>query len=116
MRRNLTIIALASAASLGWAVAAHAADPDDIVSIRVSYADLDLHTGPGAEALLLRIQSAAKTICGVEPDQPLDAGPYRRCVRTTVDRAVVKLRSPTVTALNDGVLRPAAVKLAAAGR
>jgi UrcA family protein len=60
--------------------------------VRVRYADLDLSTPGGAEAILRRIRRAAVLICGPEPADRLSfQRQYDACVRETVNRAVIGL-------------------------
>jgi UrcA family protein len=83
----------------------------------VSLAGLDLHSERGAKLALSRIRQAAKDVCGV----PVDMGPVwasarpNTCVIAVVNRAVVTLDNPVVTALNAGGGRSSA-QLANRGR
>jgi UrcA family protein len=100
-------------AALAFAASAHAAPAGsrsfepDITSVRVSVADLNLGSRAGARTVLRRIHNAASEICGDEPEtrQLGRAEKLRTCMKTTVDRAVVSLGNPTVTALNGGPAR-----------
>ncbi len=109
MNNHFTFPALAVAALLGCVAAgqpalARAAAPDsDQVSIKVSYADLNLDSRAGAEALLRRVGQAAESVCGSRPSDHLDdLMIYRACVRGVADRAVANLGHPLVSALNAG--------------
>jgi UrcA family protein len=109
MNNRFTFPALAVATLLGCLAAsqpalARAAAPDsDQVSIRVSYADLNLDSRAGAEALLRRVGQAAESVCGSRPSDHLDdLMIYRACVRSVADRAVANLGHPLVSALNVG--------------
>lgn len=116
MSRKTLFAALAATAALGVCTAANAgpqalpSDPD-IISVKVSLADLNLSHEPGARIALRRIRNAAREICGVEPGPPLirESELYRACQRSAVDRAVARLDVPTVTALN---ARPTRVQVA----
>lgn len=66
----------------------------------VSYADLDLGHEAGARALLMRIKSAAKRVCGSEPDPRVVDRSYSRCVDSALDRAVAEVNRPAVNALH----------------
>ena len=68
----------------------------------VSYADLDLGRAAGARALLLRLRAAAKRVCAPEPTSHEPTDPYRRCVRSSVDRAVAEVDSSTGLSLHMG--------------
>ncbi len=69
----------------------------------VNYADLDLHSAKGAEALLQRVRNASRLVCrAAEPSRPtqLDrAQVFRACVTASLDRAVMALDAPMVTAV-----------------
>ncbi len=73
----------------------------DVVSVQISLAGVDLQLKAGAKIALGRIHTAAHQICGEEPTDGLDSRvQYRACLNQVTDRAVAKLGSPTVTALN----------------
>jgi UrcA family protein len=115
---------LATLAALGLFATAYAAsarpmiETADMVSTPVSYADLNLSTEAGAKVMLRRITNAARDICGSEPPRKeFDTYHlYGACLKTVTDRAVAKLNSPLVTALNSGDDDKIAVILASAGR
>jgi UrcA family protein len=79
------------------------ADPD-VVSITVFIGDLNLRSQAGARIALRRIERAATSTCGGEPDiRRLDRWViYRECMHSAVDQAVASLDSPIVTALYSG--------------
>jgi UrcA family protein len=103
MFTKFNMTALAAVAALGFSVAAHAATSpvsDDAVSVKVSVAGVDLNTRAGAKVVLQRIHAAAREICGDEPDgrQLADTVRYRDCMTSTINKAVLSLGAPTVTA------------------
>lgn len=63
-------------AALAFATAASATSSAVIVeaspSVRVGYADLDLHSAPGRMRLAGRIESAADSLCAENNVEPLD--------------------------------------------
>jgi len=66
--------------------------------VTVSYADLDLSTGKGAETLATRITNAAAQVCE-ENDDSLPHNPGEgntACRRAAVARAVANLHAPLV--------------------
>ena len=76
---------------------------DNPLSMKIQYTDLDLGSAKGAEVMLKRIQGAAREVCGWAPEDPLFA--YYRwaeaaCVNATIDKSVIRLNSPMVTAIN----------------
>ena len=110
MFAKTSLAILSVVAALGCAAAVHAApvsvsssDPG-VMSITVSVADLNLDNRAGAKTALQRIHAAAKTVCGQEPDigavERLSM--YDSCIRTSTERAVASLDSPTATAMNGG--------------
>ena len=102
-----TLFAAAAALALGLAATAQAAPPKpffepEIVSEKVTLADLDLNHHAGAATALSRIRNAARRVCGGEPSRWAmnEASLYRTCRRDAVDRAVSTLDHPLVAALN----------------
>jgi UrcA family protein len=91
--------------SLALAPAAMA-EPDTVrpVSAAVSYADLDLSTEDGANAVLQRINVAARDMCGGKPIHsplfPRAATQFDSCVSQAVDSAVAGLDAPVVLAFH----------------
>ena len=96
-----TALALAMAAALG-AGAASAQPIGDGVLVR--FGDLDTSSTAGARTLLQRIRYAATKVCGYRPDSRMidDFYNFRRCRADAVDRAVLKVDLPLVTALDHG--------------
>ena len=72
------------------------------VSIRVSFADLNLSNPAGANALYGRIKSAAKRACGYEGSSLTDIRLWKRCVHEAVDDAVGRVNSPLLTQVHTG--------------
>lgn len=120
-KATLMMVAALTTACLTTAVRASPVDTPaanrDSQSETVSLAGLDLHSERGAKLALSRIRQAAKDVCGV----PVDMGPVwasarpNTCVIAVVNRAVVTLDNPVVTALNAGGGRSSA-QLANRGR
>ena len=66
----------------------------------VSYSDLDVSTKSGADALLARINSAARSVCSSLAARSLTAAPlHDACMRDAIDGAVAQIRSPRVAGL-----------------
>ena len=123
MNNRFTFPALAVAALLGCmtagqpALARAAAADSDQVSIKVTYADLNLDSRAGAEALLRRVGQAAESVCGPAPSDHLDnALIYRACVNDVANSAVANLGHPLVSALNAGAKGEAKVIIEASNR
>lgn len=97
-----------AALAIGSLVLAPAAmaEPDTLrpVSAAVSYADLDLSTESGADAVLQRIKVAARDMCGGKPIHsplfPRAATHFDMCVSDAVDSAVAGLDAPVVLAFH----------------
>ena len=87
--RTTQRIALTAIVALGLgtvAATAQAGEAGDAAPARVvRYADLDLGTAAGADALRARIRYAAEEVCGAEYPQVLKATP---AVKACVTRAV----------------------------
>ncbi len=109
MFSRTTAIALAGLTATIAAAGAHASPPGpDVVTVRVSVADLNLAGKPGASIALQRIRAAAGAICGDRPMvEELDRSAlYDACLRSTVGQAVASLDNSLVTALYEGSARP----------
>jgi UrcA family protein len=81
--------------------------PNSDVTVRseaVSFADLDLNSDAGADALLRRINAASKRVCQPEPTTPgalSDSTDYAGCRNEAIARAVDEVDSPTLSAAYD---------------
>lgn len=73
----------------------------DRPQVTVSYSDLDLSRPAGAAALLDRLSTAARAVCGGVPDiRNLAAmSNFRACRKEAMDRAVASIRAPLVAQL-----------------
>jgi UrcA family protein len=80
------------------------AESNDIPSVTVQYADLNLSGAAGAKAMLQRIHQAASAVCGAQPDSKIDqaARLHDQCVNQAIAGAVRQLDIPMVTALSRG--------------
>lgn len=74
-------------------------------SLSVSLADLNLSNDAGVEALYRRLQRAARQVCG--PQNLREAGSIqalnfnRKCVSTSLDRAVAEIGDEMLARLHD---------------
>jgi UrcA family protein len=94
------IAALAAAVSLAAIGAAHAASSDpNVVTLKVSIADLNLATPTGAKVALKRVRHAADQICnsGASELDLQQQAAYQTCMTDVMGRAVEG--SPELTAL-----------------
>lgn len=93
-------LAILAAGLLGLAASAAGAQnsmtvTDDVPSISVSYADLDLASEQGTQALYKRIVSAASRVCAENQGPGLGfVAAVRRCTSEAVARAVSDVNSP----------------------
>ena len=115
MLNSQKITALSVAAALGFIAYGQSAtaQDSDAPSVKVRYADLNLTSEDGAQALLQRIHHAARIVCDQQWSDSTEAVLLgRSCVAHATSRAVAKLNSPLVTALYSGKPMTNAVALA----
>ncbi len=92
------MLALASAIAFGFAAAAPAAAEER--AQHLTYAELDLDNGAGADALIRRIENAAGNMCGYRSGpMPLSQRfAAQQCVRAKTVQAVADVNHGGVTA------------------
>lgn len=97
MRRLITTMTTV-ALTLGFQ-SAFAAPPQDVPSMVVHFADLDLSRTAGAGVLYQRLRGAAETVCAQLVDRDLAIQlSHARCVRAAIRNAVEKVNQPMLTA------------------
>jgi UrcA family protein len=107
--QSIISVIAASLCMLSWAACSSQARAggDTVVDIwRVSYADLNLNTEAGAEALYRRLRRAADQVC--MSSGSLDAGmkaAWRACYDKAMNSAVASVNKPMVTALHNRLNR-----------
>ena len=86
---------------------AYSAAPSQIenVSVKVSYADLDIHSEAGAKVLYSRLKRASKQACSLDPY--LEGGLSERskakaCYRDALDKAVTSIDSQSLHDIHSG--------------
>lgn len=84
----------------------------DLPTVTVRYADLDLSSPAGANALYGRIQAAARQVCGYPGTDLIEQSSWRSCYRSAVGNAVRKVNSPLLIAVHTG--KPGAMTAMAA--
>jgi UrcA family protein len=78
---------------------AHAAPPQDVPSVVVQFADLDLSRSEGARVLYQRLKRAAEAICAPLDDRELARHMhFTACLQNAISTAVVKVNRPALTA------------------
>ena len=102
-RRTHAFVAAATLAALtllGTASLAHAAAPSVSEQVVVRFDDLNLATPAGLQALYLRIQNAARSVCGTPETlgTRVASQAWKECVSTSVRDAIFKVNRPALTA------------------
>jgi UrcA family protein len=71
-------------------------------SVTVSYSDLNLSNVAGAKTLYGRIRMAARKVCTVDGESPYEFQNVdkRRCIRSAIDQAIIKVGSPVLVAMH----------------
>ena len=91
---TMMILALA----LGFQ-SAHAAPPQNVPSVVVHFADLDLSRSAGATVLYQRLKGAAETVYAPLDDRNVARHmSFRACVQSAISTAVAKVDQPALTA------------------
>ncbi|MGB6309049.1 MAG: UrcA family protein [Steroidobacteraceae bacterium] len=96
---NAAVLLLAGAWQCG-ALASTRPAGDDAGGITVRFGDLNLEQPRGVTVLYRRLTRAAEHVCG-EPERPGEAilsADWRACVAQAVERAVVTVDRPALTA------------------
>ena len=105
MFKSITIFGTALAAfMISGSLAAKAEAVEStaqIPSVAVSYADLNLDTAAGVEALYARLRAASRSVCNVGEGRGLVAVMAAKvCYREVLGAAVGDAKLPTLTALH----------------
>ncbi|TAJ93941.1 MAG: UrcA family protein [Gammaproteobacteria bacterium] len=76
---------------------------DSVPGRTISYADLDMDTQDGAQALYNRVNKAARKVCKVMyPPYSLTGGvQHKQCVADLVEGAVNEVGKPVLTAIHE---------------
>jgi UrcA family protein len=99
-RRNTRAALALLAAAVCLPLGVQAGEP--VETRVVSYADLNLSTKAGLEAMYARLEAAAKDVCGEEPMliELTRHKAYESCVDSTLAAAVSGVRSASLAALH----------------
>jgi UrcA family protein len=92
---------LASLVLVASASAVHAQAYETAPTVVVKYADLNIHTTAGANALVERLDNAVRVSCGGSTLDRFDLGriqEFTSCRQTAMSNAVAKINSPLVYA------------------
>lgn len=100
--RHAAAAAIFGVLTIGSFVSAQAAQPArELPSVTVRYADLDLNTAGGVDALYGRLRAAARAVCDVRAGRPLvEANAALACYRQVLAAAVDNVKSPTLSAVH----------------
>ena len=83
---------------LGYQLA-NAAPPDQIPSVTVHFADLDLSHSQGVTVLYRRLKDAAETVCAAQKGRDLGSQMrFKVCWQAALGTAVAKVAQPALTA------------------
>jgi UrcA family protein len=94
------LVTLAAIACTVGARPALAAVPIETTQqVTVKFADLDLSTPEGAQALYGRIKRAARMVCDLDDTEPELIALYRECYDDAVANAVAQANRPMLTSL-----------------
>ncbi len=110
MLKTLSAVAALGAASV--LVVPTVSQADEVNSVRVSYADLDLASGVGQHTLQRRIEGAAREVCVIEDRKDLEIAMATRECRSgaiagaepAYEAAVAAARRGTVTVIGAAAL------------
>lgn len=93
------VIAIATCSVAALSGAAVAADrSDDVPTVTVSYADLNLDLTEGAATLYRRIRAGAGDVCkSLESREPARQMQWQRCIHKATAEAVAKVDKPVLT-------------------
>lgn len=102
IKTQASILAFAAAfAAFGGTQAASAAAIDDVPSKTVAYADLNLESRSGAQALYARLRVAARQVCSSLDDKNLGhRNAWQACLNDAVNSAVMKVNKAMVTLIH----------------
>jgi UrcA family protein len=83
---------------LGYQLA-NAASPEDVPSVTVHFADLDLSHSQGVALLYRRLKGAAETVCAAQNGRDLGSQMrFKVCWQAALSTAVTKVDQPALTA------------------
>jgi len=95
----MAVLAAVLVATLG--MASDSAHADEVASVKVSYADLDLSTAEGSQALYRRIATAARHVCPTADGRIITAVSIsQQCQKTAIENALQAMKEPTVAAIS----------------
>ena len=111
--RGMIVAAILTSLISSFSAVCNAADPTDVRTTIVKYADLDVSTPQGAASLYNRIRFASETVCSPSGQGDLAAMTRsQKCVKEAIAGAVAKVNQPALSAVyaaKYGVLQPAKI-------
>jgi UrcA family protein len=110
-RKACTLAAVAAASATVCLMSANVARADsdrpnsdnDVRSVKVHFAGLDLTTRKGSKLLYIRLQDAAEDVCGdaFETVNLAERHDIRQCEQKAIESAVARVDRPLLTVLYD---------------
>jgi UrcA family protein len=98
--RGMIVAAILTSLISSFSTVCNAAEPTDVRTTTVKYADLDLSTPQGATSLYNRIRFASEAVCSPADHGNLAAiSRSQKCVKQAIAGAVAKVNRPTLTAV-----------------
>ena len=111
--RGMIVAAILTSLISSFSAVCNAADPTDVRTTIVKYADLDVSTPQGAASLYNRIRFASETVCSPSGQGDLAAMTRsQKCVKEAIAGAVAKVNQPALSAVyaaKFGVQQPAKI-------
>lgn len=111
--RGMIVAAILTSLISSFSTVCNAAEPTDVRTTTVKYADLDLSTPQGAASLYNRIRFASEAVCSPSGQGDLAAmSRSQKCVKQAIAGAVAKVNQPALSAVyaaKYGVLQPAKI-------
>jgi UrcA family protein len=97
------------------AAASNAPGAGDVEQITVHFGDLNLDRPAGVTILYRRIRNAAEHVCGVpqSPGSNIPSRAWRTCVADSIERSVIAVDRPALTAYDRSHTTPTDQKLLA---
>ena len=94
-------------AALALPLTAYGAAPTHFedVSVKVSYADLNIDNEAGAKILYLRLRNAAEEVCGLgsdmKPGSRTASARAKECYRQALDKAITEINHEQLSRIHD---------------
>jgi UrcA family protein len=115
--RGLILTGIFSALAVSFSTAASAADSEPVRSSIVSYADLNVSSPQGADALYRRIRAEAAKVCSVDNAGDRQSGlAQAACTHKAIRDAVIKVNETALSNVYNATNKTALPIMLAAGQ